>query len=93
MSPDTESLLSTEEAARRLGVSSSTLAKARLTGAGPRFVKIGASVRYRACDLDAFAADRVRSSTSECAPTAKSTAPSGRRSRRRPFARLPERAG
>jgi hypothetical protein len=41
-------LLTTSQAAQRLGLSVSTLCKWRLTGDGPTFVKLGASVRYNA---------------------------------------------
>lgn len=58
-------LLTTAEAAKRLGISPSKLAKDRLTGASPPFVKLGAAVRFRPSDLDAFIAARVRRSTSE----------------------------
>jgi len=64
-------LLSTVQSARYLGVSASFLAKARVYGkpAIP-FTKIGASVRYRKCDLDAFVAANLRCSTSESDITA-----------------------
>jgi predicted DNA-binding transcriptional regulator AlpA len=58
-------LMTTEDAAKRLGVSVSKLAKDRVTGASPPFVKIGAAVRYRPADLDEFIAARIRRSTSE----------------------------
>jgi predicted DNA-binding transcriptional regulator AlpA len=60
-----ESLLSTEETARRLGVSTSWLAKSRLRGDGPRFVKIGRSVRYPESFVGDFIRTCARSSTSE----------------------------
>lgn len=41
-----ESLFTASDAARLLRVSLSWLAKSRLTGTGPRFVKVGRSVRY-----------------------------------------------
>jgi predicted DNA-binding transcriptional regulator AlpA len=41
-----ERLLTPRDAAEMLRVSMSWLAKARLSGNGPRFVKIGRSVRY-----------------------------------------------
>lgn len=66
------SLLNTLQAARLLGLSSSTLSKSRLTGEGPRFVKLGASVRYRRSDLEAFVNANMRLSTSECAPAFQS---------------------
>ena len=41
------------------------LAKARITGAGPRFLKIGRRVLYRRSDLDAWLAKCERRSTAE----------------------------
>ncbi|MAZ17622.1 MAG: excisionase [Ahrensia sp.] len=63
--PGADRLISTREAAEVLGVSSSYLAKSRLTGEGPRFIKIGARVLYRPSDLDAWLSERSRSSTAE----------------------------
>jgi len=42
----------------------SFLNKARLTGSGPGFVKLGRAVRYRIADLEAFILAGCRSSTS-----------------------------
>jgi len=39
-------LLSPSEVAQRLGLARSTLAKLRLSGGGPPYVKLGAAVRY-----------------------------------------------
>lgn len=62
----TETLLTTAQAATLLGFHPSYLAKARLTGTGPRFLKIGGkSVRYRRSEIDAWLADKLRNSTSE----------------------------
>ena len=47
-------LLHPKEAAKILNVSLSWLAKARLSGTGPRFVKIGRSVRYLAFEPSRF---------------------------------------
>lgn len=58
-------LFNTKQAATRLNLSSSTLNKLRLTGGGPQFVKLGASVRYRLDDLDKWVATQVRRSTSD----------------------------
>lgn len=58
-------LLTTPQAANRLNLSVSTLNKARLTGSGPRFVKLGTSVRYRTEDLDAWVSAQIVASTSE----------------------------
>ncbi len=48
----------TREAAERLGLSPGTLARYRITGAGPRYYRFGGCVRYREMDLDAWAAGR-----------------------------------
>jgi len=60
-----ERLLTPRDAAQMLQVSMSWLAKARLTGAGPRFVKIGRSVRYPESFIREYIKIRTRSSTSE----------------------------
>ncbi len=57
--------LDTHEAARRTGLASSTLRKLRLTGEGPRFMKLGRAVRYREDELNAWLAARTIGSTSE----------------------------
>jgi predicted DNA-binding transcriptional regulator AlpA len=58
-------LLSPSEAAEWLGVSKSWLAKLRLYGGGPRYVKFGrTSVRYRMADLFEWSVERLRASTS-----------------------------
>ena len=57
--------LSSIEAARYLGVSSSMLAKKRLSGNGPRFSKLGKRVLYDVADLDLWTSQSRRSSTSE----------------------------
>jgi len=56
-------LLRTADAARRLGVSSSFLEKARVNGSGPSYVKSGRAVAYRDVDMDAWVASLVRQST------------------------------
>jgi excisionase family DNA binding protein len=58
-------LLDTEEAAARLKLSASYLEKLRVRGGGPTFATLGRKVRYRVCDLDAWAEARLASSTSE----------------------------
>jgi predicted DNA-binding transcriptional regulator AlpA len=47
-------LLTDKETAETLAVSLATLRRRRTEGRPPQFVKIGASVRYRAEDLDDF---------------------------------------
>jgi predicted DNA-binding transcriptional regulator AlpA len=58
-------LLHPRDAADMLKVSMSWLAKARLSGTGPRYVKIGRSVRYPQASLREFIKSRMRGSTSE----------------------------
>lgn len=52
-----------EEAATYVGLSKSSLNKFRCFGGGPRFFKLGRSVVYSTADLDAWMADRARTST------------------------------
>lgn len=60
-------MLRTSEAAKYLNISSSTLNKLRLTGGGPRYVKLGKSVVYDLADLNAWVEANRRSSTSVAA--------------------------
>jgi predicted DNA-binding transcriptional regulator AlpA len=53
------------EAANYLGLSKSTLAKMRLRGDGPLFLKLNRVVVYDSRDLDAWLAHRRRASTSD----------------------------
>jgi predicted DNA-binding transcriptional regulator AlpA len=53
------------QAAAYLQVSKSALAKKRVYGDGPKFVRWGRAVRYRREDLDAYMAARLVRSTSE----------------------------
>ena len=48
----THDLLTTEQTAEWLQLEAQTLAKWRVTGKGPRFVKLGRAVRYRIADVD-----------------------------------------
>jgi predicted DNA-binding transcriptional regulator AlpA len=66
--PSIERLLTTEDVARLLGRTVNTVVIDRCKGTGPRFVKLGRHVRYRASDVAAFVASRLAySSTSEVA--------------------------
>jgi hypothetical protein len=58
-------LLDTLGAAKRLGVSPSFLAKARMQGVGPRYRKLGRAVRYAQTDLDHWLLACSRTSTAE----------------------------
>lgn len=55
----------TERAARRLGLSASTLEKLRCMGGGPAYLKLGRRVVYEARDLDDWKAARRTHSTSQ----------------------------
>lgn len=63
-------LLTTKEVAIALGLSASTLAKRRLKGLPPSFVKLGRAVRYTWRAVQDFAEASTRTSTSQiAAPT------------------------
>ena len=57
-------------AAHILSLSVKTLRRWRWAGKGPRFVKVGAAVRYDPADLSAFIEAGRRSSTSDPGPEA-----------------------
>jgi predicted DNA-binding transcriptional regulator AlpA len=61
----TDLLLTPKEAAALLSVSPSWLAKSRLTGTGPPFIKIGRAVRYLESAVRDFIRARTRTSTSD----------------------------
>jgi predicted DNA-binding transcriptional regulator AlpA len=63
--PSLDRLLHPTETARLLGVSLSWLAKSRLRGDGPRYRKIGRSVRYAESDIRDYLKAHSRASTSE----------------------------
>lgn len=58
-------LMTPKEAARRLKLSTSWLAKARMRGDGPPFIKLGRSIRYSETGLMQWMKSRQRLSTSE----------------------------
>ncbi len=61
-----EQLITTEEAAQRLGVSKAFLERDRWAGARIPFIRIGArAVRYRVSDLDHYIEQRQRRSTAD----------------------------
>ena len=62
---DDERYYSPKDAAAYLCTSTSTLAKRRLYGTGPRYCRIGRAIRYRKSDLDEFMAHSAVNSTSE----------------------------
>lgn len=64
-----EDLLTTKQAAKFVGLSESTLNQYRVSGRGPRFIRLGGSrlVRYDRRELEAWARSDQRLSTSEAA--------------------------
>jgi len=60
-----EPLLTPEQAAKIFNLSTSWLAKSRMEGCGPEFVKIGRAVRYPESSLRRFIKARMRASTGE----------------------------
>lgn len=61
----TDELLDTDAMASYIGLSPVTLRKWRMTGDGPRFLRLGRAVRYRKKELDAFLAGREYATTTE----------------------------
>jgi hypothetical protein len=60
-----QKLLKPADAAEFLGLSTSNLAKRRMTGEGPRFVKMNGAVRYDLEGLRAYVNQSIRRSTSD----------------------------
>ena len=65
MSDEITIYIDAPKAAALLGLSTNTLAKWRLTGAGPRYIKLGRRVVYRQSDIEAWVAGQEFRSTSE----------------------------
>jgi predicted DNA-binding transcriptional regulator AlpA len=64
-------LLDQKRVAELLGISPRSMEGWRLTGDGPTYHKVGRRVRYRRSDLEAWLADRRRTSTSDPGPSAE----------------------
>jgi predicted DNA-binding transcriptional regulator AlpA len=62
--PTTPILLTPKQAARLLNLSVSWLAKRRLAGDGPPYVKLGGAVRYLEASLQQWMKNQQRMSTS-----------------------------
>jgi predicted DNA-binding transcriptional regulator AlpA len=58
-------LLTQSETAKVLGISVRTLERMRVTGLGPRYVKVRSSVRYQQEALERWIEAKSRGSTSE----------------------------
>jgi hypothetical protein len=65
LSADPDAAYNETEAASFLGVSVRTLQAWRVRGGGPRYLKIGRSVRYQRRSLTSFQKEHSVSSTSE----------------------------
>ena len=61
----TDELLNTDDVANYTGLSPVTLRKWRMTGTGPRFLRLGRAVRYRKAAVDAFLVGREFATTTE----------------------------
>lgn len=57
--------LSVQDTAEYMQISKSWLAKSRLNGDGPPFIKVGRLVLYDLNDVDTWLSDRKRRSTSD----------------------------
>jgi predicted DNA-binding transcriptional regulator AlpA len=55
-----ESLLSEEQLAEIIGKPARTLRQWRYIGVGPKYLKLGATVRYRPSDVEAWLDSRVQ---------------------------------
>jgi hypothetical protein len=67
--PDARILVDERTAAAMLGFTTRTLQAWRHRGGGPNYVRISSRcIRYRLADLQDFAAERVRTSTSDAGP-------------------------
>lgn len=62
-----EKLLLVDDVARQTRLSVSTLNKLRMTGGGPRFVKLGRRVFYRRADVERWVTANTFRSTGEAA--------------------------
>ena len=60
-----EKALDTRQAADRCGLSPRTLEKHRVTGDGPRYLKLGSAVRYLVEDIESYLLECRRRSTSD----------------------------
>lgn len=58
-------VMNSDEAAEKLGLSNSTLAKMRVYGRGPQYLKLGRRVVYSLADLEAWLNENRHRSTSE----------------------------
>lgn len=62
---EADPLLNVREAAVELNISEDWLNKLRSRGGGPKFIRLGRSVRYRRSHLHEFAEENTRRSTAD----------------------------
>ena len=74
MADDARQYMGTRELASFLGLSPRTLDRYRVSGGGPKFHKFGNRVRYARADVEAWAAERRYSSTSDGGSPVRKTA-------------------
>lgn len=60
-----DSLITADTLADRLGTKRRTVDEWRITGKGPKFIRVGRSVRYRPEAVEAWLLSQERKSTSE----------------------------
>ncbi|MCW4458792.1 AlpA family transcriptional regulator [Microbacterium sp. MPKO10] len=60
-----DSLITADTLAERLGTKRRTVDEWRITGKGPKFIRVGRSVRYRPEAVEAWLLSQERRSTSE----------------------------
>ena len=63
--PLLDSLITPDTLAERLGTKRRTIDEWRITGRGPKFIRIGRGVRYAPDAVDAWLRSQMRTSTSE----------------------------
>lgn len=63
--PLLDSLITPATLAERLGTTERSLAEWRITGTGPKFIRVGRSPRYRPEAVDAWLLSQEHASTSE----------------------------
>jgi len=68
--PTFEKVHTTRETAVRLKVSESFLAKKRVSGGGPKYIKVGRVVRYPETAISEYLSAQLRASTSDNGPAA-----------------------
>jgi excisionase family DNA binding protein len=82
--PAFEEVHTPKEAAARLKVSESFLAKKRVNGGGPKYTKVGRVVRYPESALHEYLSAQLRTSTSDLGPDAAGDEPGNVGAQERP---------